>query len=481
MSRRTGAIIPAYLPRWPEEEQLPRPYDSVLDPLHAKPGLPPTQCTFLSSSLTRDGARVWDRLKVSLYVVIITLMRHFDIGCQNPNDRTKGNFQKLLNQLYFEETDEIGDYVEATGDIDYDFEFNQETILRLCSLKHRYPIYNRLFDALRAMELSIPYWCILREVYIDVRLPPRPQFILPTANQYEQHASEYADMFYTAEELAYGKKDMLKKLANYAHWMMYNIGEIERPFREHNEQMLREQQRDTEIEKDGLPKLDVPSVDFSEFIQERYLIDQDQDDSSGMSKKKSSVPRLDVKVVQQTLTLNINPAASSSVQQSVNAAAEINTINTNTAGPSTADPSATPAQQDANSQCQQPDNTAYQPVNPPHEGDHNSLTGGESNSLATGTDNTVVGGNDNTLALGRPVNSLVQGTVTPSAGQSLNFVFHQTVNIPTGQQVDDPPSQENVDQPSQGPLDEHLRGLSDDTLRDVLAQASQNRADTDRV
>ncbi|KAF3087770.1 hypothetical protein TWF102_010394 [Orbilia oligospora] len=491
MPKNTGANAPmythAYLPRWGDDEELPRLSDPLLAPKHGKAGPPPPPSLPIEYPLPTNKIRIWKRLKLAFYVVVITLLRHYDLGCNNPMDQAQGNIQRLLNELYFEETFEIADYIQETGDTAYDFQLTPKTIQRLSSKSHRFPVYNRLFDALRVLGLSVPLWCVLRDVYIDGRVPGQPQFKLPLPGQYDQDAKEYADAFYSEEEMEFGKRDMLRDLASYAHWMMYSVAASERLSREQSAAAARKaREQEKGPEQDEPPKLDTLDVDFSKFIQARYL--KDGKDHGTKSEKKGNAPGGEVRVVQQTLNLNANPTSTSSVQQNVNATATIpNPGSSNATRPSTTvGPSNAAGPSSGPPTAQQTGTTASQSTNPPVEGNHNTLVEGRLNSLTTGTDNTLVGGSDNALAQGT-VNSLVQGAVTPSTAQSLNFIFHQTFNMPASQQTDfsssfsqdiiDRPVQ-NLNRPMQNPLNDYLRGLSDDQLWDILAQVGKTRRDS---
>ncbi|EGX51874.1 hypothetical protein AOL_s00043g608 [Orbilia oligospora ATCC 24927] len=448
MSKNTRANVPtythAYLPRWRDDEGLPRLSDPLLAPKHGKAGPPPPPSLPIKYPLPTNKICIWNRLKLSFYVVIITLSRHYDLGCNNPMDQARGNIQILLNELYFEETVEIAAYIEETGDTKYDFQLTPETIQRLCSKSHKFPAYNRLFDALRALGLSVPLWCVLRDVYIDGRVPGQPQFKLPLPGQYDRDAKEYADAFYSEEEMEFGKRDMLRELANYAHWMMYSVAASERRSREQSAAAARKaREQEKRPAQDEPPKLDTPDVDFSKFIKARYL--KDGKDHGTKSEKKGNASGGEVRVVQQTLNFNVNPTSTSSVQPDVNATATTpNPGSSNATRPSTtvgppnaAGPSGRPptAQQGDNHPAQQISTTASQSTNPPVEGNHNTLVEGRLNSLTTGTDNNLVGGSDNALAQGA-IDSLVQGEVTPSTAQSLNFIFNRTFNMPASQQTD---------------------------------------------
>ncbi|KAF3166009.1 hypothetical protein TWF788_000621 [Orbilia oligospora] len=460
MSKNPGAN--AYLPRWGDDEVLLRLSDPLLAPKHGKAGPPPPPSLPIEYPLPMNKIRIWKRLKLSFYVVVITLIRHYDLGCNNPSDQARGNIRKLLNELYFEETFEIAAYIEETGDSTYDFQLTPETIQRLCSKSHKFPVYNRLFDALRVLGLSVPLWCVLRDVYVDGGVSGKPQFKLPMLGQYDRDAKEYADAFYSKEEMEFGKRDMLKDLANYAHWMMYSVAASERLSREQNAAAARKaREQERRPEQDEPPSLDTLDVDFSKFIKARYL--KDGEDHGTKSEKKGNALGGEVRVVQQTLNLNVNPTSTSSVQQNFNATATIpNPGSSNATRPSTtvgppnaAGPSDGPpaAQQGGNHSAQQTGAMAFQSINPPVEGNHKSLVEGRLNSLATRTDNTLVGGSDNALVQGT-VNSLVQGAdIIDRRVQDLN-------------------------QPMQNLLYGYLRELSDDQLRDVLAQVEKNRGDS---
>ncbi|KAF3107835.1 hypothetical protein TWF706_002644 [Orbilia oligospora] len=458
MPKNTGANAPmythAYLPRWGDDEELPRLSDPLLAPKHGKAGPPPPPSLPIEYPLPTNKIRIWKRLKLAFYVVVITLLRHYDLGCNNPMDQAQGNIQRLLNELYFEETFEIADYIQETGDTAYDFQLTPKTIQRLSSKSHRFPVYNRLFDALRVLGLSVPLWCVLRDVYIDGRVPGQPQFKLPLPGQYDQDAKEYADAFYSEEEMEFGKRDMLRDLASYAHWMMYSVAASERLSREQSAAAARKaREQEKGPEQDEPPKLDTLDVDFSKFIQARYL--KDGKDHGTKSEKKGNAPGGEVRVVQQTLNLNVNPTSTSSVQQNVNATATIpNPGSSNATRPSTTvGPSNAAGPSSGPPTAQQTGTTASQSTNPPVEGSHNTLVEGRLNSLTTGTDNTLVGGSDNALAQGT-VNSLVQGA-----------------------DIIDRPVQD-LNRPMQNPLNDYLRGLSDDQLWDILAQVGKTRRDS---
>ncbi|KAF3247452.1 hypothetical protein TWF217_009609 [Orbilia oligospora] len=443
MSKNTGANAPtythAYLPRWGDDEELPRLSDPLLAPKHGKAGPPPPPSLPIEYPLPTNKIRIWKRLKLSFYVVVITLLRHYDLGCNNPMDQAQGNVQRLLNELYFEETFEIADSIQETGDTAYDFQLTPKTIQRLSSKSHRFPVYNRLFDALRVLGLSVPLWCVLRDVYIDGRVPGQPQFKLPLPGQYDRDAKEYADAFYSEEEMEFGKRDMLRDLASYAHWMMYSVAASERLSREQSAAAARKaREQEKGPEQDEPPKLDTLDVDFSKFIRARYL--KDGKDHGAKSEKKGNAPGGEVRVVQQTLNLNVNPTSTSSVQQNVNATATIpNPGSSNATRPSTTvGPSNAAGPSGGPPTAQQTGTTASQSTNPPVEGNHNTLVEGRLNSLTTGTDNNLVGGSDNALAQGT-VNSLVQGA---------------------------------------NPLNDYLRGLSDGQLWDILAQVGKTRGDS---
>ncbi|KAF3237440.1 hypothetical protein TWF128_000902 [Orbilia oligospora] len=470
MSKNTGANAPtythAYLPRWGDDEELPRLSDPLLAPKHGKAGPPPPPSLPIEYPLPTNKIRIWKRLKLSFYVVVITLLRHYDLGCNNPMDQAQGNVQRLLNELYFEETFEIADSIQETGDTAYDFQLTPKTIQRLSSKSHRFPVYNRLFDALRVLGLSVPLWCVLRDVYIDGRVPGQPQFKLPLPGQYDRDAKEYADAFYSEEEMEFGKRDMLRDLASYAHWMMYSVAASERLSREQSAAAARKaREQEKGPEQDEPPKLDTLDVDFSKFIRARYL--KDGKDHGAKSEKKGNAPGGE----------NVNATATIPNPGSSNATRPSTTVGpSNAAGPSGGPPTA-----------QQTGTTASQSTNPPVEGNHNTLVEGRLNSLTTGTDNNLVGGSDNALAQGT-VNSLVQGAVTPSTAQSLNFIFHQTFNMPASQQTDfssssfsqdiiDRPVQD-LNRPMQNPLNDYLRGLSDGQLWDILAQVGKTRGDS---
>ncbi|KAF3130877.1 hypothetical protein TWF569_011530 [Orbilia oligospora] len=379
MPKNTGANAPtythAYLPRWGDDEELPRLSDPLLAPKHGKAGPPPPPSLPIEYPLPTNKIRIWKRLKLAFYVVVITLLRHYDLGCNNPMDQAQGNIQRLLNELYFEETFEIADYIQETGDTAYDFQLTPKTIQRLSSKSHRFPVYNRLFDALRVLGLSVPLWCVLRDVYIDGRVPGQPQFKLPLPG---------------------------------------HVAASERLSREQSAAAARKaREQEKGPEQDEPPKLDTLDVDFSKFIQARYL--KDGKDHGTKSEKKGNAPGGEVRVVQQTLNLNVNPTSTSSVQQNVNATATIpNPGSSNATRPSTTvGPSNAAGPSSGPPTAQQTGTTASQSTNPPVEGNHNTLVEGRLNGLTTGTDNTLVGGSDNALAQGT-VNSLVQGVVTPS-------------------------------------------------------------------
>ncbi|KAK6348371.1 hypothetical protein TWF718_006166 [Orbilia javanica] len=222
---------PAYLPQWPQDEEFILANDPIfpLRQIQPAPPPPPPPVLSLPYGLAPAELQARLRLKESLNILCIDLLMQYDELCECPHDRTRGVLQRLLAGLYSEETYERAIRHRMNPEEVHKFQLDYETVVRLNNLKHTYPIYNRLFGALRATKMSIQYWCIVQDIFRDGKVPPLVLDVVPLGNQYENQAALYADRFFSEEELAYGKKKMLMDLARLAQWTKRQRFKIEHP------------------------------------------------------------------------------------------------------------------------------------------------------------------------------------------------------------------------------------------------------------
>ncbi|KAK6501712.1 hypothetical protein TWF481_009538 [Arthrobotrys musiformis] len=209
------ARMQAFLPHWPEhEELLPlSPHDPFIAGLNpriqmAPPGTNRPKLNVVPAGLYRTRTKMVEALST----VCNVLLQKYDALCANPEEHSWGSLDRLILTLQREErTDD-----RATGR-NFVFKFDAPTLWRFLRFRHRFPLHNHLFDSLRILKLSVPHWLVIREVLCDGRFQKIGRSAIPLPHEYELEAEKYGRFFYTGREAAIGKPTVLLTLARVAN------------------------------------------------------------------------------------------------------------------------------------------------------------------------------------------------------------------------------------------------------------------------
>ncbi|KAK6519623.1 hypothetical protein TWF281_003447 [Arthrobotrys megalospora] len=136
-----------------------------------------------------------------LRIICTSILHVYDLQCQSSTDKAEGRLIKLIKNLEYEDNLAKEICPGPNGTYVYKLVFDEKTINRLIKLSFRYPVYNRLFETLRILDLTLEQWCVIRGVFANgdygfhhIPFPDSEQESITI--KFQKVAGEYAEHFF---------------------------------------------------------------------------------------------------------------------------------------------------------------------------------------------------------------------------------------------------------------------------------------------